>query len=72
MSIIKQGIAEFVAERTAMEQRIRTMIAAELAAFHDLTGATVESIQVGLVTMQFVGTPAERFVSSVKVDTPLD
>ena len=72
MSAIKQGPAEFVSERTAVEQRIRTMISAELSAFHELTGATVESIDVGMCTMRHLGMPSERLVASVKVSTPLD
>lgn len=72
MSEIKEGLAQFIAAKHALEQRLRTVIAAELSAFSDLTGATVESVDVGICTMQSLCAPAERFVSSVRVVTPLD
>lgn len=72
MSTIKQGIAEFVAEKHKLEQRLRTLIAAELAAFTELTGATVDHVDVGIVSVTCIGTPADRFISAVRVTTPLD
>lgn len=72
MSTIKQGIAEFTAEKRALEQRLCTMVASEIKAFHSMTGATVDSVNVSILTMHLIGAPAERVVSSVRVDTPLD
>lgn len=73
MSTIKQGIAEFVAERRNLEDRLRTLIAAELKAFNELTGASVDSVHVGIMEMHCgLGTPTERVVTSVRVSTPLD
>ena len=72
MSTMQQGLAEFIAARHEMEQRLRTLITAEADAFHELTGATVDSISVNICTMHRLGMPAGRLVSSVKVGTPLD
>ncbi len=72
MSVIKQGLAEFIAEKQALEQRLRIHIMSELSAFTALTGATVDHINVSFMTLQCIGMPAERTVSSVRVSTPLD
>lgn len=72
MSAIKQGIAEFINEKRALEDRLRTIVQAELSAFHALTGATVDGVNVSIMTMHLLGAPAERVVGSVRVDTPLD
>lgn len=62
-------LADFIAERTALEQRIYK---AETTAFTKRTGATVSSIEVGMLEVTRIGEPAERMVSSVRVVTPLD
>lgn len=72
MSTIKQGLSEFVSARHDMEQRLRAFISAEISAFHDLTGTTVQAVDVHIHTLPRLGLPADRFVSSVKVTTPLD
>ena len=72
MSTMQPGLADFVAARNDLEQRLRTLITTEVDAFHELTGATVDSISVNICTMHRPGMPAGRLVSSVKVGTPLD
>lgn len=72
MSAIKQGLAEFTEAKRLLEDRLRTMVASELAAFHALTGATVDNVSIGIMTMHVMGAPAERVVSTVRVSTPLD
>lgn len=65
-------LADFIAERTALEQRIYDYIKAEASAFTKRTGATVSAIDVGMTEVTCIGEPAERMVSSVRVVTPLD
>ncbi len=69
---IKAGIVAFKAERMALERRLKQVIAAELAAFTELTGATVSEVDVAIVSVTCIGTPADRFISAVRVATPLD
>lgn len=72
MSAMKQGLADFIAARHELEQRLRTLITAEVDAFYELTGATVDSISVKIHTVELLGAPARRCVSSVGVSTSLN
>jgi hypothetical protein len=69
---IKQSMSGFIIEKRALEQRLRTKIAIELAAFHDLTGASISEVRVNMLALHSIEGPATRMVANVQVVTPLD
>lgn len=69
---IKEGIAQFTEEKRALEERLRVMIAGELDAFAERTGATADQVDVCIVTVPRLGMSPYRYTSAVRVSTPLD
>jgi hypothetical protein len=72
MSAIKQGLAEFLTEKHALERRLGKLIAAELSAFTELTGVTVKAVNIDMAEVRLIGAPIEYRVSTVRAFTPLN
>ena len=69
---IKQGLADLRTERAELEQRLHKLIANEVSAFSDRTGASVASIDVRILDVDVLGAPKQRRVMHVSVATLLD
>lgn len=69
---IKQGLTELRAERKELERRLNTLISKEVAEFGARTGASIASVEVGMVEHHELGVPKRWVVGYVSVDTPLD
>lgn len=72
MSAIKQGITDLIEAKRALEARLHLYIRAEINAFHEQTGATVDRVDVDMVAIKFIDKPPEYIVPSVRVSVPLD